>query len=190
MNKILHLAIIGSLLIFSCNNSSQNSTKKNIELKEKGQKIALATQTELLKNVSNAVQTGGPTYAIEFCNIEAMPITDSLSKTHNVSISRISNENRNELNMLSTEEEKKLWIYYEKNWDKFKQHDTVVQYKNGKYTYYKPIMIAMPTCLKCHGEPYTDIDSTTLTMIDALYPNDKAKHYKLEDFRGLWKVQF
>jgi cytochrome c553 len=56
--------------------------------------------------------------------------------------------------------------------------------------YYKPIRIVMPACLKCHGVPGTDIDSVTIQKLQSLYPADLATGYRLNDFRGLWKVEF
>ena len=48
----------------------------------------------------------------------------------------------------------------------------------------------MSTCLKCHGKPDIDIAQGTLKKINQLYPNDLAKGYKLDDLRGLWKIEF
>jgi len=48
----------------------------------------------------------------------------------------------------------------------------------------------MPACLKCHGVPESDIDSATVQKLRALYPTDLATGYRLNDFRGLWKIEF
>ena len=56
-------------------------------------------------------------------------------------------------------------------------------------TYYAPIRIGMPTCLKCHGEA-KDIDAPALSKIKELYPFDKAIDYKIGEFRGAWKVSY
>ena len=48
----------------------------------------------------------------------------------------------------------------------------------------------MPACLKCHGTPEKDIDAATLEKLNLLYPEDLATAYQLNDFRGLWKVEF
>jgi hypothetical protein len=56
--------------------------------------------------------------------------------------------------------------------------------------FYKPIMISMPTCLKCHGKPNIDIDEATLKAIAEKYPNDLATGYNLSDLRGAWKITF
>jgi hypothetical protein len=63
--------------------------------------------------------------------------------------------------------------------------------QEGKEIYYfKPIMLGMETCLKCHGEKNKEIEPKTLGVIQKLYPNDLAHGYKLKDFRGMWAVKF
>jgi cytochrome c553 len=63
--------------------------------------------------------------------------------------------------------------------------------QNGNdLVYYKPIRTGMPACLKCHGNTETDINAATKAKLNELYPNDLATGYKLNDFRGLWKVEF
>jgi hypothetical protein len=194
MKQILYLSAFSVLL--SCNTSSVEETtnaedriENYLELIESSRTISMAAQMELLKNVSTAMEQGGPAHAVGFCNVHALPLTDSLSNTHGAKISRISAKNRNAQNALSNELEQQLWRHYQTNWATTKQTDTVVS-TQGKTIYYKPISIAMPACLKCHGEPTVDIAENTIALIDSLYPNDKAKHYKLEDFRGLWKIEF
>jgi hypothetical protein len=194
MKQILYLSAFSVLL--SCNTSSVEETtnaedriENYLELIESSRTISMAAQMELLKNVSTAMEQGGPAHAVGFCNVHALPLTDSLSNTHGAKISRISAKNRNAQNALSTELEQQLWKHYQSNWATTKQKDTVVS-TQGKTIYYKPISIAMPACLKCHGEPTVDIAENTIALIDSLYPNDKAKHYKLDDFRGLWKIEF
>jgi hypothetical protein len=92
---------------------------------------------------------------------------------------------RNEANV-PTDFEVKLLEHLEKMSANIK--DTLIV-SLGKATYYKPILIGMPTCLKCHGSE-KEIDSKTLEIINDRYPNDLAKGYKMGDFRGAWKIEF
>lgn len=150
-----------------------------------GLDISNISQSVLLKNVSTQIKKNGIDSAILFCNINASPLIDSLSKENNVKISRVSEKNRNPENTLS-EDEKKLWKFYESTWPN--KMDTVIDLHNG-ITYYKPISIGMPTCLKCHGQT-KEIGVNTLGLIRELYPKDKAISYQLNDLRGFWKVEF
>jgi hypothetical protein len=187
-NKVItHSAfLVVSFLIFSCGNSKAHEERMALEKRQKelGDSISLIAQQTLLMNVSVAMQNGGPSNAVDFCNIHASGIMDSLSKIHQLKISRISLKYRNEANV-PTDFEVKLLEHLEKMSN---IKDTLIV-SLGKATYYKPILIGMPTCLKCHGSE-KEIDSKTLEIINDRYPNDLAKGYKMGDFRGAWKIEF
>lgn len=109
---------------------------------------------------------------------------DSLSMDYNVSIQRISGKNRNENNSPTAADKPVL------EWLSSSEHnDTLVNSDDG-YVYYKSIRIGMPTCLKCHGTPYQDIDTATVEVLNQYYPKDLARNYKIGDFRGAWKIGF
>lgn len=171
------------LFAFSC-----GSSEKGIELaglKTEMDSIATASQKELLRNVSAAIQEGGTVHAVGFCNIMAIPITDSLSGTHHVSISRITDRTRNPENGLKTENDKAVF-------GSFKENNNLVDSlltENNKIIYYKRINTAMPACIKCHGNLKTDIEPATLAKIKTLYPNDQATAYSMDEFRGLWRIE-
>ena len=172
------------LTIVSCQQTTHNE-KEISALKNQADSIATVSQNVLLQNVAAAIQKGGTEYAVDFCHVKAMPITDSLSKEVRMSIQRISDKNRNPDNKLDTETDRSVFDEFKK---KQELVDTLFKAK-GQYVYYKRINLAMPTCMKCHGNPQTDIEEKTLQKINILYPNDKAIGYKLNDFRGLWKIE-
>jgi len=182
MKKVVLIFSV-TLIIFSC----QKGINPEVYAKytEAGNQIATNTQAVLLANVAAAIQQGGPSYAIEFCNLKASDIADSLSQVHQSTISRISAKNRNPQNGLKTEADNLVWEIFETN----NLTDTLLQAGN-KLVYYKSIKTAMPACLKCHGSVETDIDSLTVAKLKNLYPSDKATGYVLNDFRGLWKIEF
>lgn len=171
------------------NTSTENSSNRNRFL-EKGNKITTATQKELLKNVSSAMQKGGPVYAIDFCNTRAMELTDSLSKAYNCTIERISFKNRNPDNYPDSETEKEQLTAYNKMHEEGEELMPTVIQVHTKIEYYKPIVVGMETCLKCHGSTESGLTEQTRQQLTSLYPQDKATGYELHDFRGLWKVTF
>jgi cytochrome c553 len=183
MKQNYFLIAIFAILMISCKSKIENATYS--EFQKKGNEIATLTQTVLLANVGEAMQKGGPVYALEFCNLKASAITDSLNAANNCTISRVSAKNRNPENDLKTAADKNLWAIFEAG----TLNDTVIQ-QSKTLVYYKPIKTALPACLKCHGELGTDIDSTTTAKLNMLYPKDLATGYKLNDFRGLWKIEF
>jgi hypothetical protein len=181
-SKVIQL-IIAVFILASC----QNAIKPDVYAKyiETGNQIATNSQAVLLSNVAAAIQQGGPSYAIEFCNLKASSITDSLSRIHQCTISRISAKNRNPENDIKTDTDNIVWNAFQTG----NLTDTLLQAGN-KLIYYKTIKTAMPACLKCHGLPGSDIDSLTIAKLNNLYPADKATGYVLNDFRGLWKLEF
>ena len=185
------LLFLVSIAIISCKSNQNEKIPDEIysEYTQKGNEISGKAQSVLLTNVSSAMQKGGPEYAIEFCNIQASPLIDSLSKANNCTISRVSAKNRNPGNALKNNKEKQLWNVYAARLENGNSSDTLIQ--EGKtLVYYKPIKTAMPACLKCHGTPGEDIQPATHETIRELYPNDEATGYSLNEFRGLWKIEF
>lgn len=180
------------LVLVSC---KSNSTTEQVESAiqqeantinyiEVGDSLTFLATQELLTNVARQMQDGGATQAIDFCNIHAMPIMDSLSKEYGVTISRISEKNRNPQNA-ANKQDKEILAYLKNS----ERKDSLVT-STTHPTYYKTIKVGMPTCLKCHGVPNKDITTETKLLLDEKYPNDKARGYQLGEFRGAWKVVF
>jgi len=173
-------------VLFACN-PSKNKIDDDTYLSylKKGDEITNLAQAILLGNVGNAIQKGGPEYAVEYCNIRATPLVDSLGNLNNCIVSRVSDKNRNSENNLKSEQERELW----KKMQMKLSVDTLIQ-EDQSLVYYKSIKIALPACLNCHGNPEREIQPAALEKIRLLYPNDLAIGYKTGDFRGLWKVEF
>ncbi len=178
------LIACAAILLFSCN-SKKISKETYTEFQKMGNEISNKAQSVLLANVGQAMQTGGAVYAVEFCNLEASTIVDSLNKVNNCIISRVSEKNRNPENKLKTSTENDLWEIFGKG----NLNDTIIQEQN-KLVFYKAIKTGLPACLKCHGQPGYDIVPATFDKIQHLYPADLATGYNLNDFRGLWKIEF
>jgi len=183
MKQNYFLITVFAVLLFSCKTKIDNATYT--EFTKKGNEITNLAQSVLLANVAQAMQTGGPVYAVEFCNHKASSIIDSLNRANNCEISRVSAKNRHPENNLKTEADKNLWTIFEAGL----VTDTLIEV-NKNLVYYKPIKTAMPACLKCHGVTGSDIDTATSEKLQNLYPNDLATGYQLGDFRGLWKIEF
>jgi len=190
--RVLTLFLILNM-IYSCSKSEQTAQKEDSvkqEYLQKGVEIANLTQTELLKNVSNAMKKGGPGYAIEFCNIRALSLKDSLSRLNNCQIRRIALKYRNPVDMPQTEKEKEQLNLYQDAYQKGETLKPTVYLFSDRIEYYKPIIVAKEACLKCHGDPGKDIAEETLEKIKERYPNDLATGFALNDFRGAWKITF
>jgi hypothetical protein len=155
-----------------------------------GREIASVTQAELLKAVQGAISSGGPAYAVDYCNIEALDIKDSLSVLNNCTIQRLSMKYRNPADKPVTEVEVAQLTSYEKLHGEGEPLTPSVHLVGDKVEYYQPIVIGSGACLLCHGDPATQIASETMSVIKALYPGDLATGYAMNDFRGAWKITF
>lgn len=175
--------------------SCQTSEKKEAEVVDKeaflalGDSVSVMAQKELLQKVSGAIAEGGAAHAVAFCNAEAMQLTDSMSRMNGVRIQRITNKARNRANSLSGPDEEALFQQIQ---DSLKAGSMKPHYllnaDSEAITYYKPILLGMPTCLKCHGAPDKDIEAATFAIIKEKYPDDAATGYSLGELRGLWKI--
>ncbi len=184
-------------MLFACGEQKKTESpakvepeKPSIDFRNMGHEITTLAQAELLKNVKSAIAEGGPSYAIEYCNVHATPLTDSISDKHNCTVSRVSIKNRNPKNKAIGREENILMnTFLESSLDGGQLKDTLIE-NDLMAIYYRPIMIGMPACLKCHGKKGDDIDEETLAAINQMYPDDKATNYRMGEFRGAWKVVF
>ena len=182
-------------LIISCSDTKQKETPKKPdsiqqEYLKMGGDVSKLAQTELLKNVSLAMKKGGPVYAIEFCNLKAMPLMDSLSKLYNCQIKRIAIKYRNPADMRKAGKEIEQLNQYQTTFERGESLTPTIHLFEDRIEYYKPIMLGKPACLKCHGDPDKHIAKETLKKINERYPNDLATGFALKDFRGAWKITF
>ena len=92
--KIGILACFLLILFFvSCNSAQQKVAEAGKEndtllLLKQGDSITNRVQKLLLTNVMQAINEGGPSNAVAFCNVHAMPLTDSLAEEYNCLIQR------------------------------------------------------------------------------------------------------
>ncbi|MDN5202065.1 DUF3365 domain-containing protein [Fulvivirgaceae bacterium BMA10] len=156
---------------------------------ERGAEIAAMAQAALSKKLFEVVSNQGTGKAIEYCNIAAYPILDSLSETHHAEIRRVSLKLRNPKDA-PDELERQLLEAYEFNVEKGLELTENIQEIDDQYILFtKPISIGSPMCLKCHGEVRKDISEEDHSIIRSLYPSDSATGYKLGDLRGIWSVK-
>ena len=182
----LIISIIITITVISCSSpNTKIDASTYSEYQKKGDEITILTQAILLSNVGKAIQSGGTEYAVEFCNLKASSIVDSLNAVNNCAISRVSQKNRNPENNLKNETETTII----KLMSEGSMKDTLIRSENT-LIYFKPIRTALAACLKCHGNPGSDINTATMQKINQLYPNDLATGYQLNEFRGMWKVKF
>jgi hypothetical protein len=179
-----------ALILFIVSSCGKTEEQVKLEYLKKGEEITNQAQAELLKNVSVAMKKGGPVYAIEFCNIRALPLLDSLSTNNNCEIRRISLKYRNPADKPQDNLEEEQLNLYQGALYQGAPLEPKVFLSEDRIEYFKPILLGMDACLNCHGSPGTHIAEETLTKIKELYPEDLATGFALNEFRGAWKVTF
>lgn len=197
MKNWLTLALVlflASMVLWDCAENKTSRIKKTgeneldeNELQARGQAVAMATFSALSVSLQAALKKGGIEEAIRYCNLAALPITDSLSQVHNALIRRTSLRTRNKANDPNGAEKKQLNKYVEAM-DRQEQISPVIRTNTeGGYDYYMPIITA-ELCLNCHGSPGTDFSNDEYKIISLLYPEDRAVGYRIGDLRGMWSI--
>ncbi|MFL1011949.1 Tll0287-like domain-containing protein [Flavisericum labens] len=162
-----------------------NETEKTLE--GLGLEYALSTKKVLGKNLIGAIQTKGALEALEFCNIRAIPLTDSMSVSNNAKIKRVSDKYRNPNNNANSEELQYIDLYKKEVSQNNTIQPTVIE-RDGKVHFYYPI-VTNSMCLQCHGTSI-DINPEIAEKILKLYPKDRAIGYSENQVRGIWSIEF
>ncbi len=205
MTKLMSFFIFTGISLALCQCQGNNGSKQNNEkrqstnkeqqfsdtqrLKTEGKTIVKASGKALMGNLKKAIQEGGIQHAINFCAVKAIPITDSLSKAHNVKLARVSHKNRNPSNEADNVEEELIKRYIKQLKNGEAPKPSLIK-RQSKRVYYHPIRIKNGLCLNCHGEKGKALSAETFKLLRNKYPNGEAVGFELGDLRGLWKVQF
>lgn len=150
------------------------------------QQLAMSTKKVLGKNLMTALKEGGKEHALAFCNVRAIPLTDSMSTDLEHSIKRVSDKPRNPTNAASPEEIEILEAYalaLEQGED---LEAKILGTDIGRTGYF-PIT-TNPMCLQCHGKLGEELDASFYEKVKNLYPEDKAIGYGPGQIRGMWVV--
>ncbi|MCC6385653.1 MAG: DUF3365 domain-containing protein [Bacteroidia bacterium] len=185
------LVMVSLLLTIGCSDGVKQLTQADKQrFLAKGDEISTIAQQTLLTQVLQVVQSQGAARAVDYCHVNAIPLTDTLSENYSVIIQRLSDKLRNPDNEIQTKLDKQAW-----NQIKAMMRDSAVTLKhvllqeNKNIYYYKAIPLAIPACLMCHGKKNSDIAMETLKVIEEKYPHDLATGYEQGQLRGMWKIQ-
>ena len=194
------IAFISLVIFSSCKNEVKEITPsekatENTEAISKidpsyaqiGLDMAFTTKAELGKNLMGMMKEKGTKEALTFCNVKAMPLTDSMATAYQARIKRVSDKTRNPNNKANETELKNIEAF--KNMlSNSEEISPILETKNDSVYFYYPI-VTNEMCLKCHGNPDT-IDKDVLENLNTLYPIDTALGYSENQVRGIWSIQF
>jgi hypothetical protein len=186
--------LIFLLPVFIILSSCQNAVRKNsltpeqqANLLSKGKMITEQSFKALSGEVINAINKGGLQHAVDYCNLQASPLIDSLSEKYDAKISRVSDRYRNPQNKPG-ELDFIVMQTYQRQLAEGSELQAHLEITADEVVFYSPILILNPACLNCHGEPGSTMEQANLDFIKSKYPEDLATGYKLGDLRGLWKI--
>ena len=205
MKNLLLLPII---LLFSCgpqeriskeafddvqrNNDVRRITEVEIlrEAMVWGDSITQEAQAQLISQLQQAIAANGHSGAIDFCQVNALPILKSLETKHAVTLRRVSSRPRNPLDAPDAAETPLLDAYAYNVENNISSDPSIQKLEQGEvFLYTKPIVISNAMCLSCHGDPKKDIAPETAAKLKQRYPQDPATGYALEDLRGMWSLR-
>jgi len=156
--------------------------------KKLGQKYAAVAKGALGKKLVQAITEKGPDGAVKFCNISALPLTDSISLAHGAKIRRVTDKPRNPLNK-ANEKELVFIADFKKILASGNSVEPILDAREGQVGFYYPIT-TNAMCLQCHGVPEEQIATSTLAVLHKLYPKDMAQDYQENEVRGIWAINF
>jgi len=184
----IKVLFVGSSLVLALNSHAQGPQSSN-----NLQEARLLTQkfgAELKSVLVSAIKTGGPIAALQECNIQAQPITESNALTSGWRVSRTSLKVRNTTNAPDDWERKILLQFEEQraagnDLSKAEYSEVIYEGDNAVFRYMKPIITA-GLCVSCHG---SDLSSEISKKLQILYPGDTATGFKIGDIRGAYSLQ-
>ena len=174
--------------LLACQDQSGSSEEQNLteeELMETGASITKSVGMTLIKTVQQKMSEGGVESALQFCNANALNITDSLSKEHGVRVKRTALKTRNPDNNPTELEKEAL----SKMALQQPPQASVQMTEDGNTVYFQPIVLK-GFCQTCHGIPGQTMTVQTDSLIKAHYPSDRATGFSEGDLRGMWAVYF
>ena len=173
-------AFAASLVLMVLVPMSGMAQSQEVEI-DRGAKLLMP----LKKNLKQALMAGmqeGPVHAIKACKDQAPEITNALA-VQGIQIGRTSHRLRNPDNTAPEWADIALKTYLNDETDRAPR---VVSLANNREGYIEAITIK-PLCLACHG---SNLAPDVAEQIQAMYPEDEATGFELDDLRGVYWVEY
>lgn len=186
MKYLVSIGLIAGL--WACQGGGTSQESADVDQKDllaTGKTITQNVGKTLLKTVQQKMGEGGVEAAIDYCRVNALPITDSLAAAHGVRVKRTALKTRNPENNPTALEREVLGKMKLQN----PPQAMVTETETGQTVYYAPIVLK-GFCQTCHGTPGETMAIETDSLIKAHYPSDMATGFAEGDLRGMWAVYF
>ncbi len=181
---VMFIGLLSVLLGMSIGQQASDDT-----LLQRARAASDAVLARLLARLNQEYQQGGAERGVQVCAQVAQSLTQQIGREQGVNIRRVSLKNRNPRNTPDAWE-RRILQQWERDQKAGKPLQEVAEWRTERgqrvYRYMRPIMVAIPLCLECHG---TQIKPEVRRLIRERYPNDKATGYQLGDLRGAFSVK-
>jgi hypothetical protein len=141
----------------------------------------------LVTRLAAALEEGGPVGAVDFCSLEALPLTREIEEgLEGLEVKRTTTRTRNPLNAPDSLEAAVLsWLEaLEAEGSALPTH--VVQADGEAVRFYRPLRTAA-LCLQCHGDP-AGFSPELRAILAERYPADRAVGYAEGALRGVIRI--
>jgi hypothetical protein len=187
---LLGFVVSGILVLSGCGRELPEVTpEEGTRVVQVAEPAAGELMRTLVGRLTAAVEEGGAAHAVDFCALDAIPLTRLVEAglDGDLGLKRTSFRYRNESNAPDEAEEMALRYFEEQILAQGEAPPHYVQrVSEAELRYYKPLFVA-DFCLQCHGDPGT-MDPQVRAKLESNYPGDLATGYKAGDFRGLVRV--
>jgi len=188
--RTIFFSLFVVLAFTSCSSDEEKAMQSLMrEVTLAGDKVATVSFESLSGHLKGAMSTGGVENAINYCNLNALALTDSLAQDFSVQIKRTSTQLRNPLNKPDSLEAYMLDLYEQILKMKKPMVGKAILTKTNEVRYFAPIMVK-PQCLTCHGFVGHQVADSTYSLIKSRYPADEAVGYSEGQLRGIWSINF
>lgn len=153
-------------------------------LSEEARRLIMPLQQALQHSVQQAMQQGGPLQAVASCQVQAPALTAAHSPSP-WQVGRTALRIRNPANQPDAWEQEVLQRFAARaaaGEPLAGMHEQTIA--DGQFRYMQAIPTGQP-CLTCHGEK---LSPELAAKLDALYPADQARGFKLGELRGAFTL--
>lgn len=146
-----------------------------------GDSLTRTAERELRQVLAQKLQEGGVAAALPYCRPAALPLTDSLARALQGSLSWASPRPRNPAHRAALTPAD------------LSPTDTaarrVARPQPEEFSYQRPVVLTDQLCLRCHGQVGKDLSAADYALIRRQYPQDQATGYQLGQAAGVWRVR-
>lgn len=183
--RFLPLVLI--ILLIGCRQKAPVAHLPREEAVKQAREAAQDGFTRLSGELAKAIADGGPVAAIPICSEKASRLMADVSAERKVSIVRLSDRPRNPKQAAEGADLAAIESFRAAINRGETPQPVTVEIDGGSTEVRLPITVSQPLCLQCHGSE-SEIAAETRNAILAVYPDDKATGYRLNDLRGIWKI--